>query len=741
MFDPDFFLIFTTIHVNFKKFMYKKLSLMILGMALVFGAFATGHEPKPVPPNEGMWLPHLVRAMNIDEMQKLGCELSAEEIYSVNKSSIKDAVVQLGGFCTAEVVSGSGLLFTNHHCAYDAIATHSTQEDDYLTDGFWASNQGEEIHTPGLTVSFLVRIEDVTKEIAEAGPEGRRDAETRLVAEATEGTSYRANIRDMFKGNQQLLFVYETFRDVRLVGAPPSAIGKFGGDTDNWMWPRHTGDFAVLRVYAGADNKPADYSPDNRPYKPKHYLPISLKGVQEGDFAMTLGFPGSTDRYLTSSAIKHTYEVANPSVVKILGERLRIMKGFMDADDQIRIDLASEYASLSNYHKYCIGQNRGLARRGLIEERVDFEKKFQQWATADSDRKEKYGEILEQIKRNYEASADILKLRSYVNMAGFGPGFVAYGLQYFRAKRALDADNQEAADAAFGRLEEGLDDHFAEYFANVDEKVAAAMIRMMYNDLPKEMHPSVFESKNFTKAKAKGDMDRFDAYAAKIFDKSFLTDKGRAASFLSDPNVKDMAKDPGFEYVNSLIELFISKLQMEGGMFDQVDEQAMMVYEAGMMEMMKDKNFYPDANSTMRLSYGKVIPYDPRDGVSYKYQTYGEGILEKEVPGDEEFDVPEKLHRLLKAKDFGPYGENGRLPLCVLTDNDITGGNSGSPLINGKGELIGIAFDGNWESMTSDLVFDDAIVRTISVDARYVLFVIDKYANCQYIMKELSVKK
>lgn len=721
--------------------MYKKLSLLFLGLVLSWSSYASGHDPQPVPPNEGMWLPHLIRTLNIDEMRKLGFELSAEDIYSVNKSSIKDAVVQLGGFCTAEVVSGSGLLFTNHHCAYDAIATHSTKENDYLTDGFWAGNQGEEIHTPGLTVSFLVRIEDVTKDIEDAGEENRRETEERLIAEATEGTAYRANIRDMFYGNQQLLFVYETFRDVRLVGAPPSSIGKFGGDTDNWMWPRHTGDFAVLRVYAGPDNKPADYSPDNRPYKPKHFLPISLKGVNNGDFAMTLGFPGSTDRYLSSTAIRHTYENSNPAVIRILGERLRIMKGFMDADDQIRIDLASGYASLANYYKYCIGQNRGLARRGLVEERVAFEKRFNSWASENSSRQEKYGGVLEQIQRNYDASKDVLKLRDYMNMAGFGPGFVQYGVPFFRAKRMLGAENEEAANAIFENVKGGAEAHFTEYFPMVDEAVTAAMIRFMYNDLPKEMHPSIFESKAFMKAKAKGDKDRFDAYAAKLFSTSFLTDQDRLMDFLEDPSLKDLDKDMGFQYVESIISLFISKLQVEGGMFDQVDSEAMKLYAAGMMEMQKDKDFYPDANSTMRMSYGKVIPYDPRDGVSYKSQTYGEGILEKEVPGDEEFDVPTRLHDLLESGDYGQYAENGKLPLCLLTDNDITGGNSGSPLINGKGELIGIAFDGNWESMTSDLVFDEAIVRTISVDIRYVLFVIDKFANCQYIMKELALKK
>lgn len=728
--------------------MHNKFFLFLIGIAFSFQAMATGYEPQPVPPNEGMWLPHMVRTLNIDDMRNLGFKLSAEDIYSVNKSSIKDAVVQLGGFCTAEVVSGSGLLFTNHHCAYDAIATHSSQENDYLTEGFWAGNNGEEIHTPGLTVSFVIRIEDVTKKIEDASAaagDGEKEqamaaAMESLKAAATDGTEYRADIKSMFNGNQYVLFVYETFRDVRLVGAPPSSIGKFGGDTDNWMWPRHTGDFAVLRVYAGPDNKPADYSPDNKPYKPKHYLPVSIKGIQNGDFAMTLGFPGSTDRYLTSDAIRHIYEKSNPSVIKILGERLRIMKEGMDSDDAIRIALASNHASLANYHKYCIGQNRGLRSRGLIEEREAFEKKFMVWSASDSKRKEKYGDVLDQIRRNYESSKEMLMLRDYMNMAGFGPGFVTYGFGYFGVKRRLAADKEDEAMAVAERLKAGVDEHFESYYPQVDQKIAASMMRMIYNDLPESARPDIFSSKAFTKMKAKGDKDRFDMYAAAIFKSSILTNASRAKAFLAKPSLKVLDKDLGVQYVSSILNTYLSKVQGGGAMFDAVDSEAMKVYQAGMMEMMKDATFYPDANSTMRLSYGKVIPYDPRDAVSYKSQTYADGILEKEIPGDGEFDVPAKLHSLIENGNFGRYGENGKLPLCFLTDNDITGGNSGSPVINGSGELIGIAFDGNWESMTSDLVFDTEIVRTISVDIRYVLFVIDKFANCQHIMKELKVQ-
>lgn len=729
--------------------MIKRVVMLVLGAVISLNAAFAEHDPKPINPNEGMWLPHMVKMLNIDDMKKLGFKLSAEDLYSINKSSIKDAVVQLGGFCTAEVVSPQGLLFTNHHCAYDAIATHSSVEHDYLTDGFWAKTKKDELHTPGLTVSFLVRIDDVTKRISDAVssvPEAEADAKMQemigtIEAEATENTNYRAEVKAMFDGNQHLLFVYETFRDIRLVGAPPSSIGKFGGDTDNWMWPRHTGDFSVLRVYADKDGNPAEYSEDNVPYKPKHFLPVSIKGIQEGDFAMTLGYPGSTDRYLSSYAIEQAYKYDNPTIVKILGERLEIMKSEMDKDDKVRIMMASSYASLANSHKYYLGQNRGLSRRGLIEERQEFEKKFQNWANGDSKRKEKYGSVLDNFRQNYESSRDVLKLNNYVNMAGFGPGFVAYGIGFWRlASMMASAEGDDSKWKPMAeRLKGGVDGHFEEYHAPTDKRILASMARLMYNDLPEKYHPSVFSSKAFKKAKAKGGKDRFDVYADMVFKSSVLVNEDRAKAFLASPSQKVADKDLGIQYVTSIIELFRSKLRVDQGLFSAIDGESMKIYQAGMHEMMPDKKFYPDANFTMRMSYGKVIPYDPRDGVSYKYITYGEGVLEKEVPGDEEFDVPKRLGQLLRSGDYGRYAHNGKLPLCFLTDNDITGGNSGSPVINGDGHLIGIAFDGNWESMTSDLVFDDDIVRTISVDIRYVLFVIDKFAGATHLIDELKV--
>ncbi len=729
--------------------MVKRPFLLFACLLLAFSAFAGTPDPQPVPPNEGMWLPHLVKALNFAEMQKMGFKLSAEDVYSVNKSSLKDAVVQMGGFCTAEVVSAEGLLFTNHHCGYDAIATHSSVDHDYLTDGFWAMSKSQELQNEGLTVSFLQRIEDVTKRIKDAGENAGEDGMEVAVQkeigaieeEMSEDGAYRADVKEMFAGNQYMVFIYEVFRDVRLVGAPPSSIGKFGGDTDNWMWPRQTGDFSVFRVYADKDNKPADYSVDNVPYKPKHFFPVSVKGLSEGDFAMTMGYPGSTDRYLSSYAIEHQYKNSNPLIVKILGERLSIMKAEMDADPKVRIMQASNYASLANSYKYFLGQNRGLDRRGLIEERQEMEKEFMKWVDADAKRGEKYGKVLENFKNNYANSRDVLKLQSYMNMAGFAPGLVTYGIGYWRVLRTMDAkpDDADAYAPLVENLKAGLSEHFEEYHAPTDQKILARMTELMHTDLPANYHPTAFKSKAFSKAKAKGGKTKFEAYAAAIFKSSILVNEARAKAWLAAPSKKVLDKDLGVQYVASIIDLYRSQLAPGTGMFANVDGENTKLYQAAMMEMKPGKKFYPDANFTMRLSYGKMIPYDPRDGVSYLSYTYGEGILEKEVPGDEEFDVPSKLHDLLMKRDFGRYGQNGRLPVCFLTDNDITGGNSGSPVINGSGQLIGIAFDGNWESMTGDLVFDKSVQRTISVDIRYVLFVIEKYAGASNLIKELKI--
>ena len=718
---------------------------ILLGAMLVFNSALFAANP-PLP-DEGMWLPLLLKDMNYAEMQRLGCRLSPEQIYSVNNSSVKDAIVQLGGFCTAEVVSPKGLMLTNHHCAYDAIASQSTVEHDYLTDGFWAKSHAEELPIEGLSVSFLVRMEDVTERMVNKA-DGLKDMQRQMAmmqeiadieAEASEDDRYVATVKDMFDGNAYYVFVYEVYSDIRLVGAPPSSIGKFGGDTDNWMWPRHTGDFSMLRIYASPENTPAPYSADNKPYVPKHYLPVSTKGLKEGDYTMIMGYPGSTDRYMTSHGVKNLMEVEGPTIVKTLEKRLAVMKAEMDQDDAVRIALASNYASLANTYKYYKGQLLGLNKFNLPAEKETQEKAFEAWVAVDEDRKNEYGDALSQIQEAFATHGQTNEKMSYLNMAGFGPGFIGPGIPVWRLKRTMEAAESEDDYADMvSRLEEQLDDLFEGYFKHVDQKVFAATTHLMMEGLPADDRPDFFTSKAFTKAKGEGET-KCANYAAAVFKKSIIVDKARLKSFLAKPSLKKLEKDPGVAYIISIINYY-RQMQTNAGMFEQAVAMNREVLLKGMMEMEDGKSFYPDANFTMRVTYGTVKPYSSWEGKPYESFTWASQILDKYKPGDQEFDVPEGLRNLIAAKDFGPYGKDGKLPVCFIHDLDITGGNSGSPVINGDGELVGIAFDGNWESMISDLRFQDEYVRTISVDIRYVLFVIDKFAGAKHLVDEMTLK-
>ncbi|MFY0672820.1 MAG: S46 family peptidase [Bacteroidia bacterium] len=717
----------------------KRFFTLFLAAFMVFGAITRAKA------DEGMWLPLLLNDYNYEEMKRLGLKLTPEQIYSINNSSVKDAIVSLGGFCTAEVVSKEGLLFTNHHCAYDAIQEHSTVEHNYLKDGFWAKSKDKELYVPGLTVTFLVRVDDVTERILKIknGDDEDKDRlmqqEMELIkAEATAGSNYRAELKSMFDGNGYYMFLYETFRDVRLVGAPPSSIGKFGGDTDNWMWPRHTGDFSILRVYANGDNEPADYSLDNKPYTPKHVLPISLKGVKDGDFTMIMGYPGSTDRYFTSYEVTEQQEVLAPAVIKIMGERLRIMKEEMDKDEAVQIKLASNYASLNNTYKYFKGNLNSLNKFDLASEKAEEEKAFEAWIKEDKKREDEYSGVLQQLGDLVEGHAEAAEMNYLMNFAGFAPGAVNKGIPFWRATFTWDRD-EEGTLAALNKVQEGIDNSFKEYDATTDMRIVEMALKFFY-ELPEDQRPDIFTSKTWSK-RAKG--ENFDAqaksYSEWLFSKSMLVDKERMNKFLSKPKLKKLQKDPGVEYVNSIISCYQKNVLGSTGGYGQELSRLRGIYMKGLIEMHPDKQFYPDANSTMRLTYGTVGNYKSWEGKPYDTQTWGSQILDKEVPGDDEFDVPKKLHNLLKSKDYGEYAQDGKLPVCFLHNTDITGGNSGSPVINGDGHLIGIAFDGNWESMMSDLKFQDEYVRTISVDVRYVLFVIDKYAGAQNLIDELEI--
>lgn len=691
--------------------------------------------------DEGMWLPLLINK-NFAEMQRLGLKLTAEDIYRVNNSSLKDAILNFGNFCTGEVISKDGLVLTNHHCGFEAIQSQSSVQNNLLANGFWAMNREQELPSPGLTVAFLVRMEDVTEKIlSKIDPNSKEkdqtieDLSAEISKTATEGTHYNAEVKSFFEGNTYYLFVYETYKDVRMVGAPPSAIGKFGGDTDNWMWPRHTGDFSLFRIYSGPDGKPAEYSKNNIPLKPKHFLPISLKGVKEGDFAMVMGYPGGTERYLPSEGVRLAYEQTNPARVKLRGKRLEIMKEDMDKDEKVKIGYAAKYAQISNYHKYFIGQNQGIKRLDVIGKKKAKEEEFQKWVNSDPERSKKYGNILSQFNQLYKDNAVVNLPYIYLEEGVFGIEILEQSYKAAELYGALKSGaGPEELKAAIAELQQQSDEFYKNYNAPTDKKILAALLKMYYQDIKPSMHPSVFKT---IEKKYKGDFNKFAEF---VFKTSVFSSQEKMNAFLKNPTVKVLEKDPAFTTMSSIIGDFRSMIAPSlRKVYGQLEETNNLYMQAILQKDGATKNLYPDANFTMRLTYGSVKSYFPKDAVHYDYLTRLEGVMEKEDPSNEEFIVPEKLKTLYAQKDFGKYGENGSLPVCFITNNDITGGNSGSPVINGDGHLIGTAFDGNWEAMSGDIIFEPELQRCISTDIRYVLFVIDKYAGAGYLLKEMTL--
>ena len=696
--------------------------------------------------NEGMWLPLHIKRLNQVDMEKMGLKLSADEIYSVNNSSLKDAIASLGGFCTAEVISKEGLLLTNHHCAFGAIQSHSTVQNDYLSEGFWAATKEDEKPNEGLYARFLVKMEDVTKTILAGVNDSTSEDERKniinnaiaaLSASAKGDTHYDVEIKSFFEGNEYYMFLYETYNDVRLVGAPPSSIGKFGGDTDNWMWPRHTGDFALFRVYMSPDGKPADYAPENIPLKPKHHLPISLDGVQENDFAMVMGYPGSTDRYLTSFGVDMAVEQSNPIRVKIREKRLSILKKDMEANDDVRIKYASKYAGVSNYWKYYIGQSQGLKRLNVLQDKTEIEEEFKSWVNEKPERAAIYGDVLEDIEEAYGNIEANNVPHIYMLEAAFGTEILPFSFAFSGLKNLLDEKetSQEKIKELSASLREKAKKHFKNYNAPTDRKIVAALLKMYYEDVDPKKHPEVFKQ---IEGKYKGD---FDKWADDLFANSMFDNKEAVEAFLDNPKSKVLEKDPAFQTTKSLMENYYMNVSPSLKGEYAVLEKANRLFVRGLREMNPDIDYYPNANSTLRLSFGDVGSYEPKDGVVYKHYTTLEGVMEKEVPDNEEFIVPEKLKALYKAKDYGRYGQGGEMVVGFITDNDITGGNSGSPVLNAHGELIGTAFDGNWEAMSGDIAFEPNLQRCISVDIRYVLFIIDKFAGAEHLVDEMTLVK
>ena len=711
----------------------KKLTLIIALLLSVIVARA----------DEGMWLPYSLNGQNLAEMQRLGCKLTAEQIFDLNQPSLKDAIVQFGGGCTGEIISPEGLLLTNHHCGLSFVQKLSSIEHDYLTDGFWAHSKDEELPNPGLTVSFLYQVTDMTNNVLHGYKEGMTEAErqelvNKNIKSLEEGYKtkpfHKVEIVPFYSGNQYILFEYVVYKDVRLVCCPPWGIGKFGADTDNWTWPRHKGDFNIFRVYVDKDGNPADYSPENKPMKSKWYLPIKLDGVKPGDYAMILGYPGSTDRYSTSYTVKNVIEEEGPAIIDCRTTKLDNYRKHMDADQEVFIKYASKQASVSNYWKYYIGQVKQLKRNHVYERRQAQEEDFKTWALADQKRKVEYGKIFYGIEKKWQILDEIQKSFTYHREAGWNGGeAIAFSRRFIRINQMFE-DKADKADikAAVEKMQGSVDAFYKDYDMALDQDVTAALLALFYKNIPANLMPSqILEIGQ----KNNGD---FTGWVAKAFEKSVFTDKGRLEKWMQKPKALD--KDPIFALTMNIIESY-QNLYTRYEEAQNLGNEGERLYMKGLMEMQSDRNFYPDANFTMRLTYGTVEPYKAADAVNYNYYTTMDGVMAKYVPGNWEFDIPQDVRDLYYAKDYGRYAnEKGELVVNFITTNDITGGNSGSPVIDGEGNLIGLAFDGNWEAMSGDLSFEQKVQRTICMDARYLLWCIEKVGKCDNIIKELEIK-
>ena len=712
----------------------KKIVLLILALFCLKGV--------PALADEGMWVPALIQS-RIKDMKAKGFKLTAEDIYSINRSSLKDAVLLFGSGCTGEVISDEGLFLTNHHCGYYFIGSHSSVEHDYLTNGFWAMNRSEELPNPGLTVSFLIRMEDVTdralKGVGDEMPQAERDSMVKanaagVIAKATAGTHYEAAVEPFYYGNQYFLFVYEKFRDVRLVAAPPSAIGKFGGDTDNWMWPRHTGDFSLFRIYADKNGKPAAYSRDNVPLQVKKHLKISIAGVQEGDFTFVMGFPGRNWRYMISDEVEERMQTTNFMRQHVRGARQKVLMEQMLKDPAVRIHYASKYASSANYWKNAIGMNEGLVRLKVL----DTKRKQQEELLARGREKgdDSYQKAFDEIRSIVAHRRDALYHQQALNEA------LVTALDFMRLPSttemvtALKSKDKEQIKTATENLKQAGEKYFASVpFPEVERMVAKTMLQTYANYIPEEQRINIFEIIN---SRFKGNIDSFvDA----CFEYSIFGNPKNFEKFIKKPSLYKIGHDWMVLFKYSITD-GILKTAIAMKEANQNYDAAHKVWVKGMMDMRQEKGMpiYPDANSTLRLTYGQVLSYEPADGVVYDAHTTLKGVMEKEDPGNWEFVVPQKLKELYKARDYGRYGKDGEMPVCFIVNTDNTGGNSGSPVFNSKGQLVGTAFDRNYEGLTGDIAFRPFSQRAACVDIRYTLFIIDKYAGASHIIDELSIE-
>lgn len=715
-------------HLTLKSFRRQLLSLLFILWTLV--AFA----------GEGMWLPFLLKSLNESEMKSMGMKMSAEDIYSVNHGSLKDAVVHFGGFCTAEVISDQGLILTNHHCGFDAIQSHSTLEKNYLKDGFWAANLSEEKPNPGLFATFIVRIEDVTQKVMNGIAENMEakerqsiiDKNINLVNESTIKETWQdVMIRPFFEGNHYYMFVTETYRDIRFVGAPPESIGKFGADTDNWVWPRHTGDFSVFRIYAGPDNRPADYSADNKPLKPKHFFPISLDGIDEGDFTLVFGFPGRTNQYLPSYAVEQIATVIDPARIGVRDISLGIMDKHMRSNEDARLALATKYAGLSNAWKKWIGEAIGLKNTKAVHKKEIQEKNFLAELKKDNSLYEEYGEILPALKTLYKEIEPLAYNRTILAEVIGGSNIELYRLTLYadRMVTAYKDGGEQGYNQTSARFLALLDEFYKDFRKDIDKEVFIALMK----------HLNAKLSPNYLPAIATTDAEQLaDAFYA---DSIWVNQHNFVAAIKcgGESFTKLMESNQSYQLFRQLKKVMDENLSPPYNALNEQIQVHLKNYMTALMKVYPDRRFWPDANNTMRVTYGQVEPYEPRDGVRYKTQTYLDGIMEKYKPGDYEFDVHPKLIQLYDSKDYGQYAEDGKMPVCFIASNHTTGGNSGSPAIDAYGNLIGINFDRVWEGTMSDLYYDRSICRNIMVDMRYVLFVIDKFAGAGHLIKEMKL--
>ncbi len=699
--------------------------------------------------DEGMWLPMLLGEQVYADMVKKGLKLTKEQLYSINKASIKDAIIIFGGGCTGEIVSKEGLIFTNHHCGYDAIAKASSVEHNYLKNGFWAKTKAEEISSPGVHAQFLIKIVDVTDKVnAQIKDLNAADLTAKLPGilneigtKETEGTGYEGRAVSMFKGNQFLLFVYERFKDVRLVGTPPESIGKFGGDTDNWEWPRHTGDFSIFRVYTAKDVKPADYSADNVPLKPKYSLPVSIKGVKDGDYTMIYGYPGGTNRYETSFGTKLKTDIENPALVGLRDVRLQYMLEEMKKDPAVKIQLAGSYAGIANYWKFFDGETKQLLKHKIYEQKQANETAFLNWVKGKSE----YENLFNEYSKIYDAWRPYAKHAIYMREGIFGSPLIKYANNLQKLNTQLSEKEIKKDDVAktVEALKASRDAFMKEENLASDKNILAFVVQAFYNDIIASQHPDGFYtnfSNKYGDLKTKATYQKF---ATEVFANTLILNNDKWSAFLANPDTATLHKDPAFALASTFVTNYNSKYSKFNADFNNQNNFLGKAYLKGVLEMNKGKKMYPDANFTMRVSFGNVKSYSPRDAVKYSHICTLNGIVEKYQPGNYEFDVPEKLIELAKKKDYGQYMDPIAKDIVVsfISSNDITGGNSGSPVMNAKGELIGLAFDGNYEALSHKLTFDKDLNRTINLDVRYLLWVVEKLGGATNIISELDLRK